>query len=280
MPNPKLETYKSKKTGTVYDYTDANAQSAITGMKDGTNIDSFGDVETALGNKADASSVTAIEGKIPSSASSSNKLATASDVASRVDWSSYAKTGASNFNSYPYDLYDRTNPFTQATMTITFKDKGVVNINGTANTNGDLDIHRRVPNNDDSDLYLPIGKYRFYCDVTSNYSIASTYNGSFKKYAEVINGNGFDFEITADTQSDYKKADGSVLVAIYIGYTNGQVFDNADLHPMILVQDDKDNSWRPWSMTNGELTELVEGIIDAATNAADFAAFKTAIGSL
>jgi hypothetical protein len=34
------------------------------------------------------------------------------------------------------------------------------------------------------------------------------------------------------------------------------------------------------AMTNKELTEKVQGIIDAATNAADFAAFKTAIGNL
>ena len=64
MPNPKLETYKSKKTGVIYDYTDADAQS-----------------------------------KIPSNASPSNKMATASDVASRVDWSSYAILGAVNLDN-------------------------------------------------------------------------------------------------------------------------------------------------------------------------------------
>lgn len=48
MPNPKLETYKNKATNTVYDLTDADAQSKLTSILDGTNIDSFGDVETAV----------------------------------------------------------------------------------------------------------------------------------------------------------------------------------------------------------------------------------------
>ena len=53
MPNPKLETYKNKATGTVYDYTDAAAQATLAGILDGTDIDSFGDVETALATKVD-----------------------------------------------------------------------------------------------------------------------------------------------------------------------------------------------------------------------------------
>lgn len=53
MPNPKLETYKNKATNTVYDLTDADAQSKLTAILDGTDIDSFGDVESALANKVD-----------------------------------------------------------------------------------------------------------------------------------------------------------------------------------------------------------------------------------
>ena len=48
MPNPKLQTYKNKATNTVYDLTDADAQNKLTAILDGTNIDSFGDVETAV----------------------------------------------------------------------------------------------------------------------------------------------------------------------------------------------------------------------------------------
>ena len=60
MPNPKLETYKNKATGDVYDYTDADAQGKLTAILDGTTIDSFSDVESALDDKADESTVEAI----------------------------------------------------------------------------------------------------------------------------------------------------------------------------------------------------------------------------
>ena len=48
----------------------------------------------------------------------------------------------------------------------------------------------------------------------------------------------------------------------------------------IALADDTYPDFTPYAMTNGELTEKVQGIIDAANNAADFAAFKTAIGNL
>ena len=51
-------------------------------------------------------------------------------------------------------------------------------------------------------------------------------------------------------------------------------------YPLITVPEDTDTSITPYAMTNRELTEKVQGIIDAANNAADFAAFKTAIGNL
>lgn len=53
MPNPKLETYKNKATNTVYDLTDADAQGKLTAILDGTTIDSFADVESALDGKVD-----------------------------------------------------------------------------------------------------------------------------------------------------------------------------------------------------------------------------------
>ena len=53
MPNPKWEVYENKATGIEYDITDADAQGKLTAILDGTNIDSFGDVETALDGKVD-----------------------------------------------------------------------------------------------------------------------------------------------------------------------------------------------------------------------------------
>lgn len=50
--------------------------------------------------------------------------------------------------------------------------------------------------------------------------------------------------------------------------------------PMIRLASDPDDTYAPYAMTNRELTDAVQSIINAVTNAADFAAFKTAIGNL
>lgn len=54
----------------------------------------------------------------------------------------------------------------------------------------------------------------------------------------------------------------------------------ATIYPMLRLATDTDSNYVPHAMTNKELTEKVQGIINAASNAADFAAFKTAIGNL
>lgn len=55
-----IASIKVRKTNTVYGIQDAAASLAIEQMKNGTDIDSFGDVETALADKADASDLSAI----------------------------------------------------------------------------------------------------------------------------------------------------------------------------------------------------------------------------
>ena len=52
------------------------------------------------------------------------------------------------------------------------------------------------------------------------------------------------------------------------------------VYPMIRLASDPDDTYVPYAMANRELTEKVQGIIDAALNANDFAAFKTAIGAI
>lgn len=61
---------------------------------------------------------------------------------------------------------------------------------------------------------------------------------------------------------------------------SNSVNTTATIYPMLRLATDTDSNYVPYAMTNKELTEKIQGIIDAATNAADFAAFKTAIGNL
>lgn len=63
-------------------------------------------------------------------------------------------------------------------------------------------------------------------------------------------------------------------------FPNGANVDGITIKPMIYDARLVNPPYQPFTMTNRELTDKVQGIISAATNAADFAAFKTAIAAL
>jgi hypothetical protein len=65
---------------------------------------------------------------------------------------------------------------------------------------------------------------------------------------------------------------------LYVG--NGTSISNLTVKPMIRLASDTDNTFTSYAMTNKELTDKVQGIINATTNAADFAAFKSAIANI
>lgn len=61
---------------------------------------------------------------------------------------------------------------------------------------------------------------------------------------------------------------------------SGTNVDNVTFKPVLCLASDTDEKYFGYTMTNEELTNKVQGIINAATNAADFAAFKVAISAL
>ena len=79
-----------------------------------------------------------------------------------------------------------------------------------------------------------------------------------------------------------------------IGISNGVTINNLVFKPMIRLASDPDDTYVPYAMTNKELTDraaelatsasdqktAINAIITAATGAADFAAFKTAMGAI
>lgn len=85
----------------------------------------------------------------------------------------------------------------------------------------------------------------------------------------IDNGSGATFTLNADTQ---------LQGYIYVYQAYGD-FDHVKVYPMINLGTDA-RPFVPYAMTNKELTEKVQGIINAATNASDFAAFKTAMGGI
>lgn len=263
------------KDGTTID-SFSDVETVISGIKDGTTIDSFGDVETALADKADASDVTAIEGKIPSGASSSNKMATASDVASRVDWSANAVLGAKNIVAFPYE---NMSPQTLEGVTFT-KDasNGIININGS--TTGTPEI--RLSSRDRT------GKFREYeigktytaslgVDLEANnllIHLGTTKNGAYSDIVTAYTGKEVTFTLTSD-MSDLI-VDNKIPVAFYITCGQGsgtKTYDNLKVYPMIRLAEDTDDTWVAPAMTNQQLTDAVT--IEDITS--DFATFAEGI---
>lgn len=120
MPNPKLETYKNKATGTVYDYTDAAAQAALADILDGTDIDSFSDVETALATKVD---------KVTGKGLSTNDYddTEKAKVAGAFPRSEQAVLGAKNLANLEYREMTNNSTFTESNGVYT-----IANDNGTS----------------------------------------------------------------------------------------------------------------------------------------------------
>jgi hypothetical protein len=89
-------------------------------------------------------------------------------------------------------------------------------------------------------------------------------------------GNGL--EVTIDTDTN---------IFLFLDVYNGYTANNLVFEPMIRLASDPDDTYVPYAMTNRELTNsaadqktAINAIITAATGAADFAAFKTAMGAI
>lgn len=171
---------------------------------------------------ATISSVTDINAKIPSGASPSNKLATASDVASRVDWSSYAKTGVHNFLE---------NKATSTGIFTVNADK-TVTVNANASSDSSLDINSEITISEAMILTgCPSGgggsKYQLVAKIGTTY----------------LTDNGTGVQLEAGTYRIY--------ALIKAGYGSGLVFK-----PMLRLPSDTNTAYAPYAMTNRELTAV------------------------
>ena len=277
MPNAKLETYKSKATGVVFDYTDPNAQASLTAILDGTDIDSFGDVETALSTKydindesqisildydyvpyyADAESATrkiywtniknglksffddlyCAIGLVPSGASSSNKLATASDV--NDVWQANAVLGAKNLA-----LANRatTQEISATNFTVDNSDVNIVTVDGTTSAEAWFNY---------MDIILPAGSYigngcTGGSDTTYmlSFVIRNAANTADETTVKCFNG-----DVNLNIPS------GGRHVRAFIVVRNGKTLDNQLFKLMIREATDPDPTYAPYAMTNKQLTE-------------------------
>ena len=206
MPNPKLETYKNKATGVVYDYTDADAQS-----------------------------------KIPSGASSSNKMATASDVNAKVSWEFNAKTGVHNIMPYNYSQ----NSVSDHNITITVNDDRSLTAHKTGTPDGNCTIllvstlHKKY-------LSQFIGKTIKVSGGSADI-IFQWWTDSGMVFVD--NGSGAEFTLT---QAILDRTSWNIAVVVK---STADLTNDIVIKPLMYFADDPVTEFTSPSMTNGELTK-------------------------
>ena len=162
--------------------------------------------------------------------------------------------GAKNLNSYPYF---RKSGRVNNGVTYTVNADGTIEPNGTA-TGGDssFGVHSRtLPTT--NPLILPNGTYILTgCPSGGSnskyYLLASKMEGGGGSTLGIDTGSGAEFTVNGD---DYytDKAVIQVTVNIRQGYnTNGKVWK-----PMIRLKGDNDTVYKPYAMTNAQITEVI-----------------------
>ena len=225
MPNPKLETYKNNATTTVYDLTDANAQARLTAILDGTSIDSFADVESALTGKFPREEQRELVAK----------------------------------NLLP--LTNETTVIKGVTFTVYKNAVGHVvrvNINGTNDGTGNSDfplIKGFTTRVSPESLGYETGKQYIMsgCTGGSNSTYMLMFNGSTANRFKCTDGEVTDAFVSGD------------LVYPEIRVVEGASVSNVDLYPMLRLATDPDPTFVPHAMTNRELTEKVTPTSTALT---------------
>lgn len=183
---------------------------------------------------------------IPEDASASNQLATASDV--NDIWSANAVLGVHNIaKSYKAETF--TEQYYRA-----------LNIDMNLQPNTTYKFILEAPNN---------GNEYYFNDSLFASGDTVTTDGT-KKIAIATTKSTLD-------NSQYNAGNGGwYILKNYTAQSSAPSFTSVT----VCLGEDTSDDVTDYAMTNGELTIKVQGIIDAANNAADFAAFKTAIGNL
>ena len=187
--------------------------------------------------------------------SSSNKTA---DIQA-LDWFTNSDFGVKNLNSYPYNQTS----ITQSGVVFTDNGDGTILATGksTSSVRSGFNCHSRVVGSDNP-LILKNGTYILTgCPSGGSESsyyieIGRTANGGNTRYGRDY-GDGLTFTVNGD-DNYADKAQIQLLpycISQYQLPNDGIVFK-----PMIRKVEDVDNTWKPYAMTNRELTEVVNGV--------------------
>ena len=171
-----------------------------------------------------------------------------------------SRTGK-NLNRYPYDIPNKSD----GGITYTKNSDGSIRVTGTSTASVDFSYHtRRLQDN--GSLWLPKGTYIYSCECHGKTFSASegfiylgtTYNNAFKKVTDDTafsnSGEGCTLTIDDNFQSDYKRADGSVLISAYVRFTSGVAVGDVTLYPMIRRSSDSYDKWEAYKGTTYPIT--------------------------
>lgn len=178
------------------------------------------------------------------------------DISDKVDWKSAGILGAKNLNSYPYYHSSRT----LNNVVWTVNADGSVNANGQASGgNSNFACHSRIETNINA-LILPNGKYFLSgcpeggSDSTFYFKIERTTGGSAVVIATDY-GEGVEFTLNGDDNYN----DRVVLQVICTIRTNYNA-QNLLFKPMIRLIEDTDATFRPYAMTNKQMTDILNNV--------------------
>lgn len=230
MPNPKLETYKNKATGTVYDYTDAAAQASIAAIEE--KIPDVASSENQLVTEAGLNNVLNFkEDKVPGKGLSTNDYDnTAKGIVDNIQSNVIANTklikdtvGWSGKNLLPNNVVDGN----YASVILTRNANGSFTLNGGPASGNTASMVMAT-------LTLPAGKY-----ILSK-------SGRNDGYFQVTN--------EAQSQELYYAGTSDALIELSVATTmvfrfrilQGATFSNEVFYPMLRDANILDSTYEPY----------------------------------
>jgi hypothetical protein len=179
-----------------------------------------------------------------------------------VDWVSNGKLGAKNLNSTPYTF---GSTYTNNGVTYTVNADGSISLSGGTNSTqtSSYVCHSRLTNGGNAlyPLYLPNGTYIFSgCPSGGNdatkYSLrVAIRNADDTDTVYYDEGNGVKVTLNGDKYNNDK-----VRIQIYPFIRPNQNVTGFVFKPMVRVASDTDDTFQPYTMTNKQLTEVINEV--------------------
>lgn len=229
-----------------------------------------------------------LDGIIPAGASISNPLATEKEIDDI--WAANALTGVHQLVPMKIDEIKSHN------TTGTWSDNAYT-INGityTLTVNGDGYVTEIDADGEASADWANLFVNSSFTLKKGKYKLSGSDGGAASSYRVTVLGTGSDIVCyDGDTNFTLSQDYSNLRLRLSIRYKDYDA-DHVKFHPLIRLAEDQDRSFTNYAESNYQLTEdiaTIEGIIDdhkteinaiisAATGAADFAAFKTAMEAL